>query len=401
MESIIRILNQAFDENDYDFIDIVRRLSSLDEVVYPYELSKYEVSEDVIQEYFNNCDQYKVSEEEEIIIATTKIKKEQTKALTQVLEPELALELAPLLTQTPALELAPEPAPAPTLVGSYQLGKDGEDIVMKLLQDAAPTFTITNVGKTSHVGDIHVDDEVNNIKYVVEVKQKKRITKEDLIKFRNDLQNITEKTDSAYVYGIFISLNTTTIPTIGSTSCDRRSVYLTEGMITTEVLKLIFSMVPEYVQSLNTISEYNNTPREVQVIEYQVPTRIREMLAQLQAYNNDLDIELNHLNAIKNSAQVISTEAAQLHIKYLVRRNFVLDLNTEIARSGIEEFTNASIIGGSGISSLDSDVAFLEYMKNQKPSKITKKELKEKFPAHITEISSMKLTDLKKYAMKK
>jgi hypothetical protein len=285
---------------------------------------------------------------------------------------------------------------------SYELGKNGEEDVLKLLQDAAPTFTITHVSKTGHVGDIHADDEVNNIKYVVEVKQKKRITKDDLNKFINDITNITEMCPDKYVYGVFVSLNTTTIPTIGSTACDRKAVYITETMVTKDIFKMIFSMVPEYVNSLNIINNVanNNVSETRTVVEYQVPLRVREMLATLQAYNDDLNVELTRLNAIQNSATVINDEVAQLRIKYLVRRNFVLDLNTEIARSGIEEFTNAAIIGGSGSSALETDVAFLEYMRSQKRSKITKKALKERFPTHITEISSMKLDDLKKYAGK-
>lgn len=308
------------------------------------------------------------------------------------------------IPELPTLPLNSQFPTVPSTENSYKLGKLGEKGLFEMLKECSDGMIVTHVGTTGHVGDIHVDDEINNIKYVVECKLKKRIDKNDLKKFKDDMHTITEMSEGMYVYGIFVSLNTDVIPTIGVTKCDKNAVYITQNLVTKDVFKLIFSMVPTYINSLCTIeNEMNNinNNNERQIVEYQVPLKVRQMLATLQTFNNDLTEELNIINTIRNNAISTTNEVTKLQTKYLIRRNFVLDINLELSKSGLEEFTTASIVGGNnGTSSLDNDPEFLEFMRTAKRSKITKKELKNKFPNHITEIASMKLSDLLKYCPK-
>lgn len=294
-----------------------------------------------------------------------------------------------------------------TTDNSYERGRLGEDELVNIIQQSRPDFTVTKVSTTGHVGDIHVDDDINNIKYVVESKLKQKITKMDLTKFLTDVDEITKSCPTKYVYGIFVSLNSNNITTIGTTKCDAKTVYLTAPMVSKDVFKLIFEMVPIYINTMkeianakskSTVQQPNGETHEIQevhtTVEYVIPDGVRHLVATLQQLNNDVHDEEESLATITTNAQTITCEAAKLKTKLIVKRNYILDLNYEFNKSGIHEFTAVSMIGGNTPASLENDEQFLKYIRETPKSKITKKQLKTMFPQHITEISSMNMDEI-------
>lgn len=288
--------------------------------------------------------------------------------------------------------------PDAVIKSSYALGKIGEDELVELLTETRPDFIVTKVSGTGHVGDIHVDDEVNRIKYVVESKLKQKITAADITKFKADVDAITADCLNKYVYGIFVSLNSQTISTIGTSKCDKKTIYLTQQLVNRDIFKIIFEMVPLYVKSL--LASPNSQPSQTggdqpaQRVEYTIPQSVREVIAQLQLINMDVKDEEAHLNEILQSASNITGQASQLQQKLLIRKNYLQDINFEMTAANISDKITAITSISNTDTSLDSDREFLEYMRKTPKTAIKKKELISKFPQHVTELSSMTLDDI-------
>lgn len=280
--------------------------------------------------------------------------------------------------------------------GSYKRGILGEFELIKILQESHPDYIITRVASTGHVGDIHVDDELHNIKYVIECKLKQVITKADITKFINDVDNISKSVDNKYVYGIFVSLNSDFISSIGNVKCDIKHVYLTKTLISKDIFKLIFDMIPNYLQSIKNINdlkaeiktelenEHNNELRE-----YIIPDRIRQLTASLQIYNNNITEEEASIKKIEDNANSTLSEATKLKTKLYIRKQFIFDLNVEFNNEIIEVINVEN-----NENPLDNDNEFIEFMKKTPKYKITKKMLLEKFSRHVTELSNMKIDEI-------
>lgn len=267
---------------------------------------------------------------------------------------------------------------------SSERGRLGEDEVIDIIRQSRPDLHITKVSSTGHVGDIHIDDDMNDIKYVVECKLKQDITKSDLVKFTNDLNEIVNSYPNKYVYGIFVSLNTDTITTIGSTKCDRTSIYLTKSLVTKDVFRIVFDMVPIYANS-RTMLVGNDTKKEV--TEYVMSDNLKSLIARVHQMNSDFQEELSSLKKIDDNVISISTEAAKLRTKLLVKRNYITDLNIEFIKSGTpSEQLN--------VTTLESDEKFINYIRVAAKSKLTKKSLMNEFPQHKTELASINVKDL-------
>lgn len=283
--------------------------------------------------------------------------------------------------------------PDAVIKSSYALGKIGEDELVALLQETRTDFIVTKVSGTGHVGDIHIDDETNRIKYVVESKLKQKITSADITKFKADVESITADCTNKYVYGIFVSLNSQTISTIGASKCDKKTIYLTQQLISKDIFRIIFEMVPLYVKSLLAPSQTGDD-QPSQRVEYTIPQRVREVIAQLHQINLDVKDEEAHLNEILQSASNITGQASQLQQKLFIRKNYLLDINFEMTASNISDKLAAVTSINIADTSLDTDREFLEYMRQTTKSAIKKKELMHKFPQHVTELSSMTLEDI-------
>lgn len=129
---------------------------------------------------------------------------------------------------------------------SYSLGRIGENDVLKIIERIRPEYETTIVSSTGHLADIHSIDYNNNIKYIIEIKLKQQITKEDVNKFDRDLENAKHSETSLKIIGLFISLNSDKIPSIGSMKIFSDKIYLTRNYFSENSLDLIFRLIETY-----------------------------------------------------------------------------------------------------------------------------------------------------------
>ena len=129
---------------------------------------------------------------------------------------------------------------------SYSLGRIGENDVWEIIERIRPEYETTIVSSTGHLADIHSIDYNNNIKYIIEIKLKQQITKEDVNKFDRDLENAKHSETSLKIIGLFISLNSDKIPSIGSMKIFSDKIYLTRNYFSENSLHLIFRLIETY-----------------------------------------------------------------------------------------------------------------------------------------------------------
>lgn len=108
---------------------------------------------------------------------------------------------------------------------SYEIGNQSEEIIYNFLLKDFPNMFIEKKSNISHCCDIHIIDEKNKILYMLELKYKQNINREDITKFESDIS--IYKTEYKII-GLFISLNSKCIPfKINSDS----SVYIEDNKI--------------------------------------------------------------------------------------------------------------------------------------------------------------------------
>ena len=276
-----------------------------------------------------------------------------------------------------------EKKPTKEITTSYNLGKIGEASVLETIQQAKPMYESVKVSATGHVGDIHVTDKVNMIKYLVEVKDKGVITKEDITKFENDINQLQETNGLMYkhIYGIFISLESDIIPSIGKYKITSKQIYLSKSMYSKDTLSIIFSMF----ETMSILSETTSNR-----LSYDVPIKVYELISRLRIeYNtivNEEELYKNMITNCENNLVSIST----LQRNNLIKKEFIRFINNE--------FANILPVVDDGIN-VREEKRLRDYLKSHKKKEILKKTLINEFPSYITEMSSMKLTDfINKYS---
>ena len=248
--------------------------------------------------------------------------------------PPLVLVVPPVPSNTPVNNVVtkseqPEPqikpiitTPEPNAFISTHSGIYGEKEIIDLILRVKPKFEVIRVGSTGHMADIHVTDFENSIKYIVEVKNKKIITKEDVDKFDRDLLSLS--TTENNIVGLFLCLEADNIPSIGNFQISKTKIYLTKNFINTESLELIFSYVP----LLNCIQ----TPK-TDSVKYEIPQNVYNLLAQLQHLQQETKNEISTLQLSNTSlSSVISSNA--LIIASMITRDKIM---SEIVREFSKE----------------------------------------------------------------
>lgn len=169
------------------------------------------------------------------------------------------------------------PSKPPLTYASTHLGVMGESNVTDRLTKLFPKMLIEHVSSTPHVGDIHMSDLKRNIKFMIEVKNKTSLTKEDIDKFESDLTNVTEKTDLR-VIGVFLSLRST-IPRFGSCVIQHDRCYLAQSYTSDEALTMIVDVYRSLFHPIETTTEK---------VEYVVPDNVKELLFRLKNEHQSL-----------------------------------------------------------------------------------------------------------------
>ena len=169
------------------------------------------------------------------------------------------------------------PTKPPLTYASTHLGVMGESDVTDRLMKLFPKMVVERVSATPHVGDIHLTDIKRSMMFMVEVKNKTILTKENIDKFESDLSNVDEKTDLR-VIGVFLSLKST-IPRFGTCVIQHDRCYLAQSYTSDEALTMIVDVYRSLFKPIETT---------VEKVEYIVPDNVKELLFRLKNEHQSL-----------------------------------------------------------------------------------------------------------------
>ena len=260
---------------------------------------------------------------------------------------------------------------------SYSLGRIGENDVLKIIERIRPEYETTIVSSTGHLADIHSIDYNNNIKYIIEIKLKQQITKEDVNKFDRDLENAKHSETSLKIIGLFISLNSDKIPSIGSMKIFSDKIYLTRNYFSENSLDLIFRLIETYSLLIEGHEKTN--------VHYEISSNVLELVAKLRAEYVNLTKEMEMYLSMKNNTEQNLLCIQELIGRLVLKEQFIKFINTEF--SDILPTINDDLI-----SKQENDMR--AYIQSTSKKSIKKKDLLNRFPALSTKIGSMKINDL-------
>ena len=260
---------------------------------------------------------------------------------------------------------------------SYSLGRIGENDVLKIIERIRPEYETTIVSSTGHLADIHSIDYNNNIKYIIEIKLKQQITKEDVNKFDRDLENAKHSETSLKIIGLFISLNSDKIPSIGSMKIFSDKIYLTRNYFSENSLDLIFRLIETYSLLIEGHEKTN--------VHYEISSNVLELVAKLRAEYVNLTKEMEMYLNMKNNTEQNLLYIQELIGRLVLKEQFIKFINTEF--SDILPTINDDLI-----SKQENDMRV--YIQSTSKKSIKKKDLLNRFPALSTKIGSMKINDL-------
>lgn len=286
-----------------------------------------------------------------------------------------------VITQLSYLNKHSKPSP-PTFATPTLTGQHGEALVFSLLSKVRPEFQIDKVGHIPHLGDIHCIDHNNNILYLIEVKLKHNITRQDVDKFISDIQNVKtmHSTESLRVIGIFLSLSSDSIPGIGHFSISKDQIYLTSKFINKWTLKLLFSFT-----EICSTDSYNQSVKSPESHAYELPPNVIALIIKLREEYASINRDIELCQNIKHNS-----EQNLLHIQELISKS--------ITKMEVVKFlSNVFAFVSSDVSSyvIENDEAkLIEYIKNTPKTNIRRSYLLKTFPTLRHLITSMKLSEL-------
>lgn len=202
------------------------------------------------------------------------------------------------------------PIKKPSVYSSIELGLIGEEIVEQNFKKLG--YNVINSSKRHHTGDLNVvfDDFI----ILVEIKNKQKITKEDVDKFKYDI-NYLETLDSKKVYGLFISLKTFIIAGINLPKIGITETYVSVNEIMSNsfiksyisILELIHGLkkTPD-VQGLETILKINQTLIESETLKIKSQIEILNLCQKTKSELEEQNMMLK--NILKNIIPEIKAE---------------------------------------------------------------------------------------------
>ena len=265
----------------------------------------------------------------------------------------------------------------PSSTASIALGQIGEQHIIDIITTVRPSFDISHVSSTGHLADIHVRDLDHNILYVIEVKLKQVITREDVAKFNRDLSTI-KSTSTEHVIGIFASINSQRIPSIGTIRVDMTAIYLTQTYINTSTFDVLFRMVETYYIPLVTTSMLTSKRKE-----YVIPPKVVELLVRLRTEYDTLTVDVESMTMMQHNTEQTLHNIHGLIGRMQLKRQFIQFIMNEFADVMPAMMTEMS-------RRVEDDLK--EYIRSHR--NVRKKDLMREFPSMKTELGSMRLNDI-------
>ena len=267
---------------------------------------------------------------------------------------------------------------APT-VSSYALGKIGEKEVMDMINKIRPEFETVQTGVTGHMADIHAIDYKSNIKYILEIKLKQNLTQNDITKFNKDVEKAIKDNQGFNVIGIFISLNSDKIITIGEFAIDKNKIYLSNKYFSEQILDLIFTMTNTY----NNIN--NNVNKDNMKVDYVIPNSVYSLIANLRKEYNEIEQEREIYNKMKENNSENIKQIEILINKLFIKQQFIEFIDSEF--KDIQKPINDS-------NKINEEISIIKYIKETKRKNISKTYLLNNFPTLKTELAGMSLDQI-------
>ena len=255
-------------------------------------------------------------------------------------------------------------------------GEYGEDKVINMIQSIRNKFEISKVSFTGHVADIHATDFDSGIKYVIEVKNKKYITHDDLTKYDKDLNEM--KDEEYIIIGMFLSLESDYIPTIGEYKISYNSAYLTKKYINKECLNVIFDYMP-MIQKCKTQKTSESATK------YIIPENVYHLAYILKTYSNRIYEQIEILQRMKENCLQNAKDVNTVIVNYEISNNLVNEIKSLLNIPSSELQTSLEE---------KSRLELKKYLKGKDSQKIRKSELLAKYPILKTELAAMKKEDI-------
>ena len=142
---------------------------------------------------------------------------------------------------------------------SIDLGNIGENFIKELIERTGLLdrcgLEIINTSKVAHQSDLWLEDKSNNIKLIIESKNKLNVDSQDIRKFSDDIIKIKNEYINDTIVPIFVSLSNEPInKQIGTFSINNGIIYLTNKYISSETFELIY----EFYKNINNKKEISN-----------------------------------------------------------------------------------------------------------------------------------------------
>ena len=277
-----------------------------------------------------------------------------------------------------SLRISLQDSTSPIISTPHELGIIGETKIATMIERLKPKFDVTIVSAQGHVADIHVIDVENAIRYVIEVKNKQKITSEDLTKFDSDIQNMNKDVSLKNI-GMFISTQTHTIIGVGAFGITSNKIYITQKYITDECFNLIFDYAP-LIESTKSISAGVDKEKT----EFIIPQNVYNLIANLHLIHSHTEMEISKMEEMRKTHHSLIVALDEMMTKKLVSQKIISEI--------FKEFP-------SGIMSNDTlednyHNKLREYLKSRTIKQIKKVEILTAFPMLKTELSKMKLDEL-------
>ena len=267
---------------------------------------------------------------------------------------------------------------------SYDIGAMGEQEVLEMIKTIRPKFETTLVSSTGHVADIHSIDHHHHIKYIFEIKHKQHITKDDVNKFKDDVTSMQQSETLNTIIGVFISLNSDTIPLIGNILINKSTIYLTKKYFTVESLSILFKMIETYFVCIDT---KNKTEQKRNKVTYVIPDNALALLVRLQTEYALLNEEKKILVDMKENTEQNANYIQNLLGNILLKQEFISFINNEF--KDILPNVADSI-------TVSEETRLREYLRKTAKSNVKKRDLLNMFPTMKTKLSAMYLPDILK-----
>jgi hypothetical protein len=219
---------------------------------------------------------------------------------------------------------------------SIELGNIGENLVVEAFETLNKEFNMSlEIQRISveekHSGDILVWDKESKILFVVEVKNKQVIQREDLKKFDYDVARLEKIHADFKVSGLFISLYNKLIDNnIKSFMTDFDKTYITRDYFTIEFLKLYVESIKKYHAIKTDIAISDADKQIIKTLQDTfddfkfISDQCVEMQRQLEILQNNVQTIQNRFNAkISNCQEVLSKYNPESQKVSIVQRNLV------------------------------------------------------------------------------